>query len=99
MVDTRTLWPTYPSLLHLNCGDTIERKIRSGDGQLSQWLKSKLSNEDIVRVIFRTALARAPKDTELSTIKRVINEADSRDDAIRDVFWAVLNSKEFAFNH
>jgi hypothetical protein len=41
-----------------------------------------------------------PEDAELAAVGRVRDEAGSdRAEVFRDLFWALLNSKEFAFNH
>ncbi len=90
---------TLPQLLHLHCGETIERKLRNSNGQLAAWLKSKKSDEQIVETIFLNTVSRLPRKHELGVIRNALSGANNRDEVLRDVFWAVLNSKEFAFNH
>ncbi len=90
---------TLPQLLHLHCGDTIEQKLRSSQGRLAGWIQSKRSDEEIVRLIFLTALSRQPHPQEWTVLRQVLQEGDNRDVIFRDIFWSVLNSKEFAFNH
>jgi hypothetical protein len=41
-----------------------------------------------------------PKEKELSAINQSLaNAADNRQAALEDLFWALMNSKEFYFNH
>jgi hypothetical protein len=92
---------TLPQLLHLSGGTTITQKLAAAEGRLACWLKSKMSDTDLIDAIFLTSLGRHPQLEERATIERTIHErgAASREDVFRDVFWAVLNTKEFAFNH
>ena len=48
-------------------------------------------------VFAAVALSREPSAAELASVKSALG--DDREEAFRDLFWALLNSKEFAFNH
>jgi hypothetical protein len=88
-----------PQLLHLQNGDTLLQKISSPAGRLATLLNAKKTDAQIVEELFVATLCRLPRAGELAAIQRTFAEGDSRDMVLRDVFWAVLNSKEFAFNH
>jgi hypothetical protein len=90
---------TLPQLLHLYGGDTIGPKILLPQGRLASWLKAGKSDDHIVEEVFLTALARLPKPEEWAIIRRALQDRPAREAALADVFWAVLNAKEFAFNH
>jgi len=49
--------------------------------------------------MFLTVLGRRPREAELRTVKRLIGDGSDRAEVLRDLFWALLNSKEFVFNH
>jgi hypothetical protein len=36
---------------------------------------------------------------EAASLKKSVAEAPNADQGLQDVFWAVLNSREFIFNH
>jgi hypothetical protein len=56
--------------------------------------------EDIVREVYLTTLSREPSARELQTAVASFSAAGvTRETATEDVFWAVLNSPEFIFNH
>jgi hypothetical protein len=83
--------------LHLINGPTINAKIRTGILD-DLWRKKTPANE-IVAQLYLRALARPPSAQELDYwVNRVGNADDSRD-SLEDFFWALLNSREFAYNH
>ena len=48
--------------------------------------------------LFRRTLARPPSDAERAKVRELLKDAP-RDELFRDLFWALLNSKDFLFNH
>ena len=56
--------------------------------------------EFIVEEIFLAALARFPNAKEKTeSIKYLVDNKRNRTQALRDLMWALLNTKEFMFNH
>jgi hypothetical protein len=89
---------TLPQLLHLQNGDELPKKIRSAEGRLATLLKNKDDGE-VIDLIFWATVTRQPRAEELKTIRESLAAGDSREEVYRDLFWALLNSKDFAFNH
>ena len=55
---------------------------------------------EIVTELYLTTLSRPPTEEELKTACAAFNAKDAtRQTATEDVFWALLNSAEFVFNH
>jgi len=54
-----------------------------------------------IEILYLTALARKPTSTELSAFDKTFHNSGDRDPihGLQDVFWALLNSNEFIFNH
>lgn len=90
---------TMPQLLHLQNGDTISRKVEATNGSLAELLASTPENSTAIERLFLTVLARKPTETEVNTVMAPLNQGQSRDEVFRDLMWALLNSKEFSFNH
>ena len=90
---------TMPQLLHLQNGEALIQKIASPQGRLAALLQAKKPDTAIIDEVFLATLCRLPTAAEWATIQRIFAEGDGREMVLRDVFWAVLNSKEFAFNH
>jgi hypothetical protein len=93
--------PSLVQALHIANGDTIAGKLAAKDGKVESLLASGLPNYRIVEELYLSALTRYPTDRELADILAVLNDtpASERRAAIEDVFWAVLSSREFLFNH
>jgi hypothetical protein len=54
-----------------------------------------------IEILYLTALARKPTSSELSAFDKSFQNGTDRDPihGLQDVFWALLNSNEFIFNH
>jgi hypothetical protein len=89
--------------LHVNNGQTLNEKLRAKGSRVEAWVKEGLSDEEAIRRLYLLALSRRPTDAEMTRFKGFLAEAaadgkTTRHEALEDLFWAVLASKEFAFN-
>ncbi len=89
---------TLPQLLHLQNSDSLYEKIRASDGRLAKLLSTQPDNSVVVDELYLATLSRLPTVQERAGIMGSISGAD-RADVMADLFWALLNSKEFTFNH
>ena len=89
---------TLPQLLHLENGDDMAKKIRAGEGRLAALLQAN-DEKKLVEELFLATVARVPRADELTAIQQSLAGGDPHEEVYRDLFWALLNSKEFAFNH
>jgi hypothetical protein len=86
--------------LHLNNGQTLNDKLRAKDGRVEKWLAEKVGDEEAVRRAFALALGREPAAGELAKCKSALSGTEgTRREALEDLLWALLTSKEFLFNH
>ncbi|MBK8979047.1 MAG: DUF1549 domain-containing protein [Planctomycetes bacterium] len=91
--------PTLNQVLHLINGDTIDAKIAAKDGWLASRLGGGVEPQALLDELFLRCYARRPTDGERA---RLLAEVPTGDDARafwEDMLWAVLNSKEFLFQH
>lgn len=95
----RSSGATLAQVLLLANSDEIESKIASGDGKLARLLKEKKPIRDILSELYLTAYARRPADAELRRTLAHVEGATNKQQAFEDVLWAILNTKEFMFNH
>lgn len=93
--------PTLNQVLHLINGETIERKVRSGDSRIARLLAAGTEPAAMLDELFVAAYARAPRPEEAERILRAIPTDDAKAAAAawQDVLWAICNSKEFLFQH
>ncbi len=89
---------TLPQLLHLQNSDGLSNKLKTPTGRLEQLLAAQPDNDRVIEDLYLSTLSRQPADTEREAMKLVLNGADRRE-VLQDLFWALLNSKEFAFQH
>jgi hypothetical protein len=87
--------------LHLNNGATLNAKLQGQGNRIDAWLGEKTDDRAIVRGVFGWALGREPTEAEEARFLAELAGADptQRREAVEDVFWAVMTSKEFLFNH
>lgn len=90
--------PTLSQSLHMINGDTVEGKIRGG-GLIGRQLAAGKTPDQVIESIYIRCLSRKPSPDELAKLKAAVAEEKEPQKALEDVFWAVLNSREFVFNH
>jgi hypothetical protein len=91
---------TLPQLLHLQNSDTILGKIRSDSGALARLLGADRTGpvDSLVEGLFLATLSRLPDSGERAAVDAALAGGE-RGEVAADLFWALLNSKEFTFNH
>jgi hypothetical protein len=90
--------PTLSQALHLLNGDTVQNKIREGQ-VIQHLLAAKKSPEEIIHTLYVRCLTREPAADELARLKKLVEGQPKPADALEDIFWSLLNSREFCFNH
>ncbi len=91
--------PDLAQTMHLIGGDTIHKKVHSRQSALSRWVKdSALSDDRIVDRIFLSSLTRYPDEAERAEVRKRLAGRE-RIEVFQDLMWAILNSKEFQYNH
>ena len=96
----RTSQPSVAQMLHIANGDTLNEKLKSRANRLATLLAGKLTDAQLVEEAFLLTLARTPRPAELKHATEILAGADDgRREALEDLFWALLSTKEFLFNH
>lgn len=90
--------PSLSQALHLLNGHATQGKIRQGN-LISAWLEQQLTIPQIIQKIYVRCLSRQPTDEELNSLTKMVADSGSPEIGLEDAFWAVLNSREFMFNH
>ncbi|WP_144995904.1 DUF1553 domain-containing protein [Polystyrenella longa] len=85
--------------LHTLNGETIAKKVSSKEGTLTQLLDSKTPSEEIISELYLTALNRPPRTAEQQACQQFLEQEKHNKQAYEDLFWALLNSKDFLFVH
>jgi len=93
--------PNLSQALHLLNGDAVSNRITQGR-VVQNMLKEKKTPEEIVKTLYLRTLAREPNTAEVSKLNATIAGAKDANETrliLEDIFWALLNSKEYLFNH
>ena len=89
--------PTLSQALHLVNGDTVHQKIINGK-LIETWLNADIDSDVVVQKLFMRCLARQPSEEEILAITTQFSERPPQQ-VLEDLFWSLINSPEFLFNH
>jgi hypothetical protein len=84
--------------MHLISGDTIQKKLIAPNGVVAAWAASPRPVDELIESLFLRLLTRFPTAEEKARLAAAFAEGDRRA-VLEDAFWAVMNSKEFLYNH
>jgi hypothetical protein len=90
--------PNLSQALHLLNGNTAQQKIQSG-GLIPRCLAEKKPPAEIIEELYLRCLSRPPTTKEQEELQRFFTEEAKPETVLADLFWALINSKEFLFNH
>ncbi len=90
--------PTLSQSLHLLNGEATTQRIAQGD-LVGKRLAEKKTPEQIVEELFIRCLSRRPLAEEKTKLLAAVGAEPDKKKALEDVFWSLLNSREFMFNH
>jgi hypothetical protein len=90
--------PSLSQALHLLNGDVANERIRQGQ-LVERRLKEGRTPGEIIDEFFIRCHCRMPTERERIETLVTVLDAPDREQALEDVFWALLNSPEFIFNH
>ena len=84
-----------PALMN---GDTTTQKIASGD-LVGKRLTEKKAPPAIIEELYVRCLSRKPTPQDVAKLDAALAAQPDKKKGLEDVFWALLNSREFMFNH
>ncbi len=79
-------------------GDDLNQRLAADDNQIQRWAASNQSDSQIIDRLYWRALSRPPSADELAAAIAIVESSGvSREEALQDIAWALLNAKEFLF--
>ena len=100
-VPERDSSPSLEQALHLYAGTTYTMKLMREGGWLDRVLADGASDEKIIEELYLMALSRFPGPEEQAALQSQLKtmQTSSRKQALADLLWAVVTSREFTHNH
>ncbi|MDB5319874.1 MAG: hypothetical protein JWN40_1505 [Phycisphaerales bacterium] len=97
----RTSLPSMAQALHISNGDTVNQKLQAKGNRIDQLLAEKAGDDQIVEDAYLSALSRHPTADEKSKLLAALAEVkpESKREVIEDLYWGILSSNGFLFNH
>ena len=96
----RSSEPSISQALHLLNSPEIHEKITHPRGRARQLADSSLTHAELLEELFLSTLSRFPTEAERALLLPELESArPDRRLVVEDVFWSLLNTKEFLFNN
>jgi len=92
------LEPTLSQSLHQLNGEATNQRILGGN-LIGRRLAEKQPPGAIIEELYIRCLSRRPLPQEKAALEAMVATRPEQKKGIEDVFWALLNSREFMFNH
>lgn len=93
--------PSMVQVLHISNGDTMNKKLSAEGSRVDQLLELGVPNYVMIERAYLLSVGRYPHDGEMQKLLGIMSSApaDERRIVVEDLFWSLLSSREFLFNH
>ena len=98
-VPERDSEPMLSQALHILVGSTYNDKLWAEGSRVYDHFQSGTSDGEIIADLYLAAFSRYPTRAESDELSTLIARTPDRGQALRDLQWAILSSREFAENH
>lgn len=95
----RGVEPSMAQALHLMNSAETTAKLQHRTGRVARLAESELSSEQIVEELYLHTLSRLPTSEEQRLMQQAFEATSTRREAVEDILWTLLNTREFVFNH
>lgn len=98
----RSTQPSMVQVMHLSNGDTINTKLSGKESRLNQLMRlADGADRAIIDEAYLLCLSRAPTAGEREQFETIFQQtpANEKRAAVEDLFWALMTSREFLFQH
>ncbi|MGZ5546114.1 MAG: DUF1553 domain-containing protein, partial [Limisphaerales bacterium] len=97
----RTADASVSQVLHVCNGDTINKKLEAKNNEISKLLSKKTPPQTMLDHAYLSALSRYPTEPEKKKLIAALETTKPEEvrPVVEDIYWALLSSREFLFNH
>ena len=98
-------------VLHVMNGGTLNEKLAADEGRIPAGLASGKADAELIEEAYLASLSRFPTAGEAAAVAAVLADAregdaregdaggDAKRAALEDLYWGLLSSREFLFQH
>ena len=91
--------PSLSQALHMLAGTTYTEKISKKGGRIDRLIRKDASHREAIQELYLAAFSRFPSPLELAELESVLSRRSEKREALIDLIWSLVTSREFAFNH
>jgi hypothetical protein len=95
----RAMEPALPQTLFRMTDQNLLNKFTDRSGRTAKIAAAKLSDDETVEEVFLSTLSRLPSAEERADALKHLKEGGNRTEAVTDLMWALVNTREFILNH
>lgn len=98
-IPERNVKANLSQALHMLAGSTFTDKLSKPGGFVDRVLQSDASNDKVIQDLYLSTICRLPTGQERAELERLIAQRPSRREAVQDLMWGLIASREFSENH
>lgn len=91
--------PNMTQALQFMTGDLLNGKVSAKTGRIERMVAEKKTVPEAVQEIYLNTVSRFPTADEAEKAAILVQRAPSVREGLEDLLWAMLNTREFQFNH
>ena len=97
----RSNQPSMVQVLHLSNGTTINEKLSAKESRIEELMKAGMSDESLIEEAYLLCLSRFPTEREKKAFVSLLAGAsvEEKRESVEDLFWSLMTSREFLFQH
>ncbi len=97
----RSNQPSLVQALHLSNGATVNDKLSAKAGRVTQVLAAEPPPAEIIDEAYRLCLSRPASDEQRKKFEELLaaTKPEEKRQAVEDLYWSLLTSREFLFQH
>jgi hypothetical protein len=99
MVPQRDGKANLTQALHMLAGATYTEKLSKEGSRIDRLIKAGASDDVIIEEFCLAGLSRLPTNAELTNLKALVGKASARRQALEDLVWGLITSREFVYTH
>tara|TARA_R110002096_G_scaffold29509_5_gene88939 strand:- start:3764 stop:6241 length:2478 start_codon:yes stop_codon:yes gene_type:complete len=97
----RSNQPSLVQVLHVSNGSTLNDKLKAPESIVTSLTKDHSDDRKIVEQAYLLCLSRVPTEREASSFAEILASTPPAEKriAVEDLFWSLMSSREFLFQH